>query len=220
MQRKYKSKRINSINNETNTNKRSSSNSSESNHQTKADNDCVKKNVKDGRVCNLSSGAEASTSLTSSSSSSSSSCLSSPPITKLRPQQTARSSSTANEIFKNLESSSSGVSSSTLNSASAQRIKAPLFHLKVPQEETIHQGKHSKHQNKTTFKDDANPLESEMQINQCHWGTAKNKQAYETEIIRLNTQLDEHKLKEMELYNERDKLNKLNDNYKKMNQVG
>lgn len=48
--------------------------------------------------------------------------------------------------------------------------------------------------------------------------TLKMKQ-YETEVIRLNTQLDTHKVKLMELNHEKDKLSKLVHDYKKQNQV-
>ena len=48
---------------------------------------------------------------------------------------------------------------------------------------------------------------------------SRNVEEYENKISSLNTQLEEHKHKELELYNERDKLNKLIEHFDKTNKV-
>ena len=64
-----------------------------------------------------------------------------------------------------------------------------------------------------------NSLNSSLSEAVCFNDKNETKQKYENEIANLKSQLNEHKLKEMELYHEKENLQKQLENYKEANLV-
>lgn len=147
------------------------------------------------------------------------------------PNNTATSSSSSSnnnnnnhDIFR-VDGSISGGSaiSSTLNTAAAKRNQAPKFNVNLPQIDNNNNNNNNGKKSQADEHHQHQPKQiDKMVVNNNEEGEImKNMRngKLETEILRLTTQLDEHKLKEMELHQDKDKLNKLVEHFKKNNQV-
>jgi hypothetical protein len=132
--------------------------------------------------------------------------------------------SSSSEIFEvNYSTSGGSAICSTLNSASAPRIKDPIF--KSNQQSALKQNQHRhRSRSNTGSRKTLQSNESEIithaatqTVTSMTGKRTKTTDEYEFEILSLNAQLEEHKKKEMELHRDKDKLNKLVEHYEKTN---